>query len=122
MGVLGVEEITLDEHALGRVLAKPIWARLSSPHYHASAMDGYAVRSETTVSASPVNPIDLLIGTQAGYVDTGDPLPSWSDSVIPIENIEPVMETAPSSDEPMHVERNPHPCCSDTLEPCTNHG
>jgi len=103
MGVLGVEEIPLDEHALGRVLAKPVWARLSSPHYHASAMDGYAIRSETTVSATLANPVDLLIGSQAGYLDTGDPLPAWSDCVIPIENIEPVMETAASSGEPMHL-------------------
>jgi molybdopterin molybdotransferase/putative molybdopterin biosynthesis protein len=91
-GVLGVEKIPVDEHALGRVLATPIWARLSSPHYHASAMDGYAVRSESTIAANPANPVDLIIGTQAGYVDTGDPLPVWSDSVIPIENTESVME------------------------------
>jgi putative molybdopterin biosynthesis protein len=103
IGVLGIEEIPLDEHALGRVLANPVWARLSSPHYHASAMDGYAIRSETTVSATPANPVDLLIGSQAGYMDTGDPLPAWSDSVIPIENIEPVMEVAASNDEPMHL-------------------
>lgn len=98
-GVLGVEEITLDEHALGRVLAKPIWASLSSPHYHASAMDGYAVRSESTVTASPSHPIDLMINTDATYVDTGDPLPSWADAVIPIENVETIRKTAPPGDE-----------------------
>jgi putative molybdopterin biosynthesis protein len=43
-GVLGVEAIPLDEHAVGRVLAEPVWAKISSPHYHASAMDGFAVR------------------------------------------------------------------------------
>jgi len=26
--------------ALGRVTAAPVWARISAPHYHASAMDG----------------------------------------------------------------------------------
>src|SRR4030043_427444 len=103
IGVLGSEVIPLDEYCLGRVLAKPVWARLSSPHYHAPAMDGYAIRSETTVSATLANPVDLLIGSQAGYLDTGDPLPAWSDCVIPIENIEPVMEVAVSSDEPMHL-------------------
>ena len=36
-GLLGVEEIALDEHALGRVLAEAVWARMCSPHYHASA-------------------------------------------------------------------------------------
>jgi putative molybdopterin biosynthesis protein len=40
--VLGVETIPLDENALGRVTSEPIWAKVSSPHYHASAMDGFA--------------------------------------------------------------------------------
>ena len=102
-GVLGVEEITLDEHALGRVLAKPIWASLSSPHYHASAMDGYAVRSESTVTASPSHPIDLMVNTDATYVDTGDPLPSWADAVIPIENVETMRKTAPPGEEPSRL-------------------
>ena len=40
--VLGLENITIDENAIGRVLAEPVWANISSPHYHASAMDGFA--------------------------------------------------------------------------------
>ena len=40
-GVLGKEMIPLDENALGRVLAEPILAKVSSPHYHAAAMDGF---------------------------------------------------------------------------------
>jgi putative molybdopterin biosynthesis protein len=89
-GVLEVEQIPLDEHAAGRVLAEPIWASISSPHYHAAAMDGYAVRSESTASASPVVPLDLTVPRQASPVDTGDPLPPWADAVIPIENVEPL--------------------------------
>jgi putative molybdopterin biosynthesis protein len=88
IGILGIEEIPLDEHALGRVLAQPIWASLSSPHYHASAMDGYAVRAEDTMNAAPSYPLDLTFSNQAGYVDTGDPLPEWADAVIPVENVE----------------------------------
>ncbi len=49
-GPLGVETIPLDQ-ALGRVTAEPVWARISSPHYHAAAMDGYAVRSDETRAA-----------------------------------------------------------------------
>ena len=30
--VLGAESIPLDENALGRVTAEPIWAEISSPH------------------------------------------------------------------------------------------
>ena len=86
--VLGIEVIPLDENALGRVTAEPIWARISSPHYHASAMDGFAVRAVMTNGAMPSTPIVLQIGPEAEYVDTGDPLPAWANSVIPIENVE----------------------------------
>lgn len=102
---LGVEEILLDENALGRVTAEPIWAEVSSPHYHASAMDGFAVRAENTSGAQPTTPVQLpitnysssvagnsVIGNCAQYVDTGDPLPEWANAVIPIENTEPLDE------------------------------
>jgi putative molybdopterin biosynthesis protein len=96
-GLLGAEEIALDEYATGRVLAGPVWAKLSSPHYHASAMDGFAVRSLETAGASLNAPVLLACGSpgearQAAYLDTGDPLPAWSDAVIPIENVEPLDE------------------------------
>ena len=35
LGILGREKISLDEKALGRVLSAPIWAKISSQHYHA---------------------------------------------------------------------------------------
>ena len=88
--LLGVEEIPLDEAALGRVLSEPVWAKISSPHYHASAMDGFAVRAEDTAGAMPTAPVTLALGAQAAYVDTGDPLPGWANAVVPIENIEPL--------------------------------
>ncbi|HXF85814.1 MAG TPA: molybdopterin biosynthesis protein [Anaerolineales bacterium] len=98
---LGMETIPLDEQALGRVTAEPIWAKISSPHYHASAMDGFAVRAEETSGAQPTTPIQLSVisnqlsvssGGQAQYVDTGDPLPAWANAVIPIENVEALDE------------------------------
>ena len=95
--VLGMEEIPLDEAAVDRVLARPVWARISSPHYHASAMDGFAVRSADTFGAMLSQPLTLKCAgsateLQAAYLDTGDPLPGWADAVIPIENIEPLNE------------------------------
>jgi putative molybdopterin biosynthesis protein len=91
--VLGIQSVPLDENALGRVTAEPIWAKISSPHYHASAMDGFAVRAEDTNGAQPSTPIQLSVISnqlpgQAQYVDTGDPLPDWANAVIPIENVE----------------------------------
>ena len=90
--VLGVEEIPLDENALGRVTSEPIWAEISSPHYHASAMDGFAVRAVATTGAMPSAPVLLYTGPEAQYVDTGDPLPEWANAVIPIENVESLNE------------------------------
>ena len=90
--VLSVEVIPLDENALGRVTAEPIWAKMSSPHYHASAMDGFALRAVYTNGALPSKPITLHLGPEAEYVDTGDPLPQWADAVIPIENVESLDE------------------------------
>jgi putative molybdopterin biosynthesis protein len=100
--LLGVEEISLNEMAAGRVLAEPVWARLSSPHYHASAMDGFAVRAMETDRATASHPTFLTYGTQTAYVDTGDPLPEWANAVIPIENIEPIDENERISDQPRH--------------------
>jgi len=89
------EELPL-EKALGRVTAAPVWAALSSPGYHASAMDGYAVRSADTLGATETAPKRLRIGPerQTEYVDTGDPIPSWADAVIQIEHTQHVDEGA----------------------------
>lgn len=90
--VLGSETIPLDENVLGRTLAEPVWAKTSSPHYHASAMDGFAVRAAETAGALPSKPVTLQIPDQTCYLDTGDPLPPGFDSVIPIENTEALDE------------------------------
>lgn len=87
-GVLGKETIPVDENAVGRILFDPVWARISSPHYHASAMDGYAIRAKTTKNTTLTRPTIISLPDEAEYVDTGDPLPESFDAVIPIENVE----------------------------------
>src|SRR6266542_2671477 len=74
--------------ALGRVTAAPIWANLSSPHYHAAAMDGVAVRAAETAGATESTPLRLALGRQAIWVDTGDPLPPDTDAVIMAEHVQ----------------------------------
>ena len=86
---LEAESIAVDR-GLGRVTAEPMWARRSVPHYHASAMDGYALRGRQTDRASERTPIDLQVGEEAAYVDTGDALPGWADAVVPVENVESI--------------------------------
>jgi putative molybdopterin biosynthesis protein len=74
--------------ALGRITAEPIWAKLSSPHYHAAAMDGYAVQAQDTLNATETRPATLAINEQAYPVDTGDPLPPGTNAVIMIEDVQ----------------------------------
>ena len=91
LGALGVtndatESVGLDD-ALDRVTARPVIARLSSPHYHACAMDGIAVVAARTAGARETQPVELA-AEEAVVVDTGDPLPGGFDAVIPIELVE----------------------------------
>ncbi|MCZ2113010.1 MAG: molybdopterin biosynthesis protein [Anaerolineae bacterium] len=103
---LGAETVPL-EQANGRVTAEAVWARISSPHYHASAMDGYAVRAEDTIGASEGTPLILRVTSDepqitseegatrpatpiAQAVNTGHALPAWANAIIMIENVQPV--------------------------------
>ena len=81
------ESVALED-AAGRITAEPVWALISSPHYHAAAMDGYAVRAEETRGATETHPVHLAVGQQAFYVDTGDPLPPGTNAVIMVEDVQ----------------------------------
>jgi putative molybdopterin biosynthesis protein len=74
---------------LGRITAEPVWARLSSPHFHAAAMDGYAVKAADTVHATETRPLTLTFA-QAVEVNTGAPLPDGMNAVIMIEHVQHV--------------------------------
>jgi putative molybdopterin biosynthesis protein len=73
--------------SLGRITAEAVIAKISSPFYHSSAMDGYAVRFADTFGASETNPKRLSVGEKAVYVDTGDPLPYGFNAVVMIEDV-----------------------------------
>jgi len=90
---LATEEIPIDD-ALGRVTAEPVFAKISSPHYHASAMDGICVRAEDTFGATEFCGKKLMLtdsDTPAAdafrYVDTGNALPGWANAVVMIEKV-----------------------------------
>jgi putative molybdopterin biosynthesis protein len=85
--VTGTETVSAPE-AVGRVLAEPVFARISSPNFHAAAMDGVAVRAETTFGASETRPKRLVIGEDAHFLNTGHVLPEETDAVIMIEQVQ----------------------------------
>lgn len=88
-GPLSAETIAVQD-SLGRITSGPVFASLSSPSYHAAAMDGYAVRFAETFGAHETAPKRLEIGADARAVDTGDPLPEGFNAVIMIEDVNPV--------------------------------
>lgn len=70
----------------GRITANAVYAHICAPHYHASAMDGIAVKAKDTFGATETTPVHLKEG-QFVVVDTGDPLPEECDAVIMVEDI-----------------------------------
>ncbi|MEO6163440.1 MAG: molybdopterin biosynthesis protein [Candidatus Binatia bacterium] len=96
---LTIEEIAIDD-ALDRITAEPVFAKISSPHYHASAMDGICVRAEETFGATEFVGKKLTLTDSASpgadafrYVDTGNALPAWANAVIMIEKVHQVDAT-----------------------------
>jgi putative molybdopterin biosynthesis protein len=83
---LPAENISVPD-AVGRVLAEPVNALLSSPNFHLAAMDGLAVKAKITFGASAAAPRALVVGRDAFYVNTGHVLPQNTDAVIMVENV-----------------------------------
>ena len=94
---LPAENVALHE-AFERVLAQPLVARRTQPPFHASAMDGYAVKAAdvstaparlTVIGAAPAG--QGVTGTvergQTVRVFTGAPLPAGADTVVIQENV-----------------------------------
>lgn len=73
--------------ARGRVLARPAVAVLSSPNFHAAAMDGIAVDAKTTFGANEESPVSLVPGQNAFWVNTGHAMPQGTNAVIMIEHL-----------------------------------
>ena len=55
--VLGKEIIDVNEKALGRILGSSLNARISSPNYNSSAMDGFAVNIKDIANAKITYPV-----------------------------------------------------------------
>jgi putative molybdopterin biosynthesis protein len=85
-GMLPRETVSTPE-AVGRVTAAPVFARFFVPNFHAAAMDGIAVRAEETFGTTPEKPRRLLVGRDAHWVNTGQPLPPGTDAVIMVEHV-----------------------------------
>ncbi|MFE7798066.1 gephyrin-like molybdotransferase Glp [Nocardia sp. NPDC057440] len=84
--------------ALGRQLATDVHSPVDLPVFRNSAMDGYAVRSETVVVAPVLLPVAGVVAAgspgatplppgAAMKVMTGAPIPPGADCVVPVEDV-----------------------------------
>jgi molybdopterin molybdotransferase len=91
---LPLEQVDLGE-AAGRFPAEPATARIDLPPFDASAMDGFAVRTEDTPAQLPVGERiaagrPASRGLRAGEamgIATGAAVPEGADAVIPLEYV-----------------------------------
>jgi molybdopterin molybdotransferase len=83
--------------AAGRVLARPVGARVAIPAFDNSAMDGFAVRARdvTTVPVRLRVVADIAAGSsldpalgpgECSRIMTGAPVPSAADAIVPVED------------------------------------
>jgi len=92
---LDAEDVALDA-AAGRVTAEPALAVVDLPPFHASAMDGFALRAADTPGTLPIagrvaagRPAPRALGPgEAIAIATGGVVPEGADSVVPIELVE----------------------------------
>ncbi len=97
--VLHTETVSVPD-GVGRTLAEPVFAALSSPNFHAAAMDGIAVKAESTFGASETKPKTLVPGKDFFYVNTGNTLPENCNAVIMIEQVNVIDETRVEIESP----------------------
>jgi molybdopterin molybdotransferase len=91
------EQIVPVSGCLGRVLARPVIARLDLPSFEQAAMDGYAIRASDATRGAiiPVtgrsaagSPPRILVSGSAHRILTGAPLPAGADTVVMQEHVE----------------------------------
>ena len=72
--------------ALGLVSAKAIYAKVSTPNYNASAMDGIPRKASLTTYASETTPV-FINEEEYQYVNTGNVIKNEHDAVVMIEDV-----------------------------------
>jgi molybdopterin molybdotransferase len=122
-GPTAPERVHISE-ALGRVLAEDVVSPLDLPPWDNSAMDGYAIRSSDTATASSERPTILRVtgDVAAGRasddavdrgaalrIATGARLPARADAVVPVERTTPADEQGAPTGAPSRDASGPPP-------------
>ncbi|MEG0309321.1 MAG: molybdopterin biosynthesis protein [Eubacterium sp.] len=73
--------------SLHRVTAEPVFAKISSPFYNASAMDGICVNALEITGIDGRNPKTLTLHEDFEWVDTGDVITEPYNGVVMVEDV-----------------------------------
>ncbi len=87
-GVLAAEQVPVGE-GLGRVTVAPVRARWAAPRSACAAMDGIAIRAASASSPDHAVGRWRLAASAFAWVDTGDPMPAGTDTVVERERVQP---------------------------------
>jgi putative molybdopterin biosynthesis protein len=101
--------------ALGRVTTDPVLARWPSPRCDCAAMDGIAISGPGPAAgaASPAGGALTLPPTAFTWVDTGDPMPEGTDTVVERERVTIIADGGAVITGPAPRGRNVRACGED---------
>lgn len=91
--------------AIGFTLASPVTARRNIPHYHASAVDGFALEAKHSFGATPAHPKKIDSQNHC-WVNTGSYVPEPFNTVVMVEHVSYGKENSILLQEPIHSWEN----------------
>ncbi|MDK2935890.1 MAG: molybdopterin molybdotransferase [Eubacteriaceae bacterium] len=101
--------------SLNHVTAQPVFAKISSPYYNASAMDGIAVNALEMKGIDERHPKILKKGQDFNFVDTGDVIKDPFNAVVMIEDVRVDSEDEVSINQPVAIWQHVRPIGEDIV-------
>ncbi|WP_303868000.1 molybdopterin biosynthesis protein [Acetobacterium wieringae] len=101
--------------AQGWVTKEPVFAKISSPYYNASAMDGICVEATKIVGVDERHPRTLIKGSDFNFVDTGDVISDPYNAVVMIEDVIIKSDDEVSINNPVSLWQNVRPIGEDIV-------
>jgi putative molybdopterin biosynthesis protein len=101
--------------AQGWVTKEPVFAKISSPYYNASAMDGICVEAMAMIGVDERHPRTLIKGADFNFVDTGDVIADPYNAVVMIEDVTIKSDDEISINNPVSLWQNVRPIGEDIV-------
>lgn len=99
----------------GLVTKDPVFAKLSSPYYNASAMDGICVNATEMIDVDERHKKILTKGKDFKFVDTGDVISEPYNAVVMIEDVLLIDDDQVSINHPVALWQNVRPIGEDIV-------